>query len=507
MIQLNRCGMNNNTYMKNLAKLILLVALVIALRPAGAQSVTQLTLAEVIKLAEEQSPNALMAKHRFRASYWQYRSFVADYLPSLSLTGNLPDYGRVFTRVTNFDTGEETFRETNSMTSSLSMSLRQNIGLTGGNIFAQTELTRLDKFSTDQVEYVSVPVNIGISQPLNGYNSLRWQKKIQPLQYEQAKKRYLSDIEGVHSLAVTNFFQLLLAQINKEISEMNYFNTDTLYRIAQGRYNLGTIAEDELLQLELSFLNAGTARNEAAMTLRDRELRLRTFLGFNETVRLELILPEEVPELEVTLGRVLELAMENNPTIIGQQLSLLQAENSVAQAKANKGLNANLNLSYGLRQQADLFSNAYTNPSDQQRIRLGITLPLIDWGLSRGKYKMAQSSEELTRVQVQQTLIEFEQSILLDVERFNMQDDQVRIARKSDEVAARRYEVTKQRFLIGRIDVLELNDADTRKDQNRRGYVQALQNYWNYYYDMRALTLYDLLNNKPLDTDFDKLVR
>jgi outer membrane protein TolC len=91
---------------------------------------------------------------------------------------------------------------------------------------------------------------------------------------------------------------------------------------------------------------------------------------------------------------------------------------------------------------------------------------------------------------------------MLDVEQFNMQNDQVRIAAKSDEVAARRYEVTKQRFLIGRIDVLELNDADTRKDQNRRAYVQAIQNYWSYYYNMRSLTLYDFQNDKTAGCRF-----
>ena len=46
-------------------------------------------------------------------------------------------------------------------------------------------------------------------------------------------------------------------------------------RIAQGRYDLGTIAEDELLQMQLSWLNTETARKEAEMNLRDREIRLK----------------------------------------------------------------------------------------------------------------------------------------------------------------------------------------------------------------------------------------
>jgi hypothetical protein len=68
------------------------------------------------------------------------------------------------------------------------------------------------------------------------------------------------------------------------------------------------------------------------------------------------------------------------------------------------------------------------------------------------------------------------------------------------------FEVTYQRFLIGRIAVLDLNSADSRKDQNRRAYIQSLQDYWNYFYNIRAMTLFDFLNRKPLETDYEKLL-
>ena len=91
--------------------------------------------------------------------------------------------------------------------------------------------------------------------------------------------------------------------------------------------------------------------------------------------------------------------------------------------------------------------------------------------------------------------------------KFNLQAAQVGIAAKSDTVAQKMFEVTKQRFLIGKIAVLELNNADTKKDQNRRAYVQSLQDYWNYFYNLRNLTLYDFINRKPLETDYDKLIQ
>jgi len=493
--------------MKKLLLFSIIAVLVFSAKKIDAQEVKQLTFDEVIKLAEEQSPNALMAKHRFRASYWQYRTFVAQYRPSLTLTGTTPDYSTAYDKVWNSQTSSYDYRATNTLSNLGSLSLAQNIGFTGGSIYLNSDLTVFNDFENATRKYITTPLSIGLTQPLFRYNALKWQKKTEPLKFQTAKKTFLSNIESVHSQAVMNFFSLALAQINKQISEMNYSNADTLYRIAQGRYQLGTIAEDELLQMQLSWLNAETARKQADMNLRDREIRLRSFLGFNDNVRLELIIPTEIPALQVSTQEVFDLAMANNPEMLNQQLTLLTAQSNVAQAKAERGLNANLVASYGLRDQDPDFSLAYQDMNKQQRIRIGFTLPILDWGLSRGKYKMAQSSLELAQVQSKQAIVDFQQNLYLDVEQFNLQKSQVAIAAKSDTVAMKRYEVTKQRFLIGKIAVLDLNDADTRKDQNKRAYVQSLQDYWNYFFNMRALTLFDFINRKPLETDYEKLLK
>jgi len=492
--------------MKRARFLFISLLTIVSVSTAFSQELKRLTLDEVIALAEQQSPNALIAKHRFRASYWQYRTFIAEYRPSLTLTGNLPDYSTAYTRVWNSELGRWDYVSTNVLQTTGSLSLAQNIGFTGGSVSLYSDLTYENDLENKAERYITSPLNVRLTQPLFRYNELRWQKKIEPLKYEEARKKYLSDVESVNMMAVQYFFSLALAQINREIAETNLHNADTLFQIAKGRYNLGTIAEDELLQMELSYLNAGTAINESEINLRDREIRLRSFLGFNQNVKLDLIIPNEIPDLQVEVSEVLRLAEENNPDLIALDRQLVEAQSSVAQAKAEKGLNANLTASYGLRDQDPIFNMAYDKPNKQQSIRVGFTLPILDWGLGRGRYKMAKSSQELTQVQVEQSRIDFEQNLLLDVQQFNLQDDQVKIAAKSDTVAAKMFEVTKQRFLIGKIDVLELNNADTKKDQNKRNYIQALNNYWDYFYNLRALTLYDFINKKPLETDYEKLV-
>jgi outer membrane protein TolC len=498
--------MNKHFKMRSYAYFLLAALLLISPLKIKAQEIKRLTFDEVIKLSEEQSPNALMAKHRFKANYWQYRTFVAQYRPSLTMTGTTPDFSNSYDKVWNSTAGGYEYRTSNTLSNLAAVSLSQNIGLTGGSIALQSDLTLFNDLENDNRQYISTPLSVGLTQPLFRYNALKWQKKTEPLKYEAAKKTFLSNIETVHQQAVNYFFSLATAQINKQIAEMNYSNADTLWRIAKGRYDLGTIAEDELLQMQLSWLNAETARKESEMNLRDREIRLRSFLGFNENVRLELILPSEIPELQVSSQEVFDLAMQNNPEMINQQLTILTAQSNVAQAKAEKGFNANLMASFGLRDQDHDFNMAYQDPSKQQRIRVGFTMPLLDWGLGRGRYRMAQSSLELAEVQSQQAIIDFQQNLLLDVEQFNLQSAQVAIAAKSDTVAMKMYEVTKQRFLIGKIAVLELNNADTKKDQNRRAYVQSLQNYWMYYYNLRNLTLFDFVERKPLDTDYERLI-
>ena len=492
--------------MKKLLLSFTLVLFILPYQDIKSQDLKRLTLDDVIKLSEEQSPNALMAKHRFRASYWQFRTFKAEYRPSLTLTGTTPNYSTAFERVWNSNTNQWEYRSTNVLRNIGSLALSQNIGLTGGTISLSSDLTLENNFENDERNYITAPISIGLTQPLFRYNSLKWQKKTEPLKYETAKRSYLSDIEMVHTQAVNYFFQLALAQSNKQIADMNFANADTLYEIAKGRYELGTIAENELLELQLSWLNTETSRKDAEINLRDREIRLKSFLGFNENVRIELVIPSSIPELQVNSQEVLDMALANNPQMLTQQLSVLNAQSSVAQAKAEKGLNANLMASFGMRDQDPDFPLAYKNSNQQQNIRVGISVPILDWGLGRGKYQMARSSLELAQVTADQAIIDFEQNLVLDVEQFNLQKEQVKVAAKSDTVAMRMYEVTKQRFLIGKIAILELNNADTKKDQNRRAYVQQLQNYWNYFYNIRSLALYDFLNRKPLETEFEKLL-
>ena len=487
--------------------LFLLVAGLCMTLNAGSQVTRQYTFDEIIYIARQKAPMAVLARHRFRQSYWQYRTHRAEFLPTLTLSSVLPDLNRSIESIDR-DDGSEAFVPRNKINSSANFELSQNIGFTGGSIFMSSGMQRIDILGDNGgYSYLSTPIDIGLRQPINGYNEFKWLREIEPLRYEKAKKEYIQNLEEVTLRAVNFFFDLALAQKNIEIAELNHSNADTLYQIAKGRYQLGTIAENELLQMELSYLNTGTALNEANIDLEIKKFQLNSFLGLNQEENIELIIPTNIPEMYIELNRALEEAWISNPNILDRQQQLLEASQEVERTKSEKGLNATLFASFGLTQQSPNLSDVYVNPTDQERVRVGFEVPIIDWGLGRGKYRMAQSAQEVVRTNVQQAEMDFQQEVLLAVMQFNLQDEQLAIASKADTIGDKRFEVAKQRFLIGRISVLDLNVAQTEKDQATRSYLSALRNYWNYFYNLRALTLYDWQKDVRLEEDFDELVR
>ncbi|MCF8233534.1 MAG: TolC family protein [Bacteroidales bacterium] len=476
---------------------------------AGAQEeINRLSLNDVIYIAHQQSPDALIAKHRFRRSYWEYKSYRATYLPSLQFDGTVPNFNRSIDAVIQPD-GNTEYKERRFTEYSGSLSLNQRIGFTGGQVFLRSGLERNVNIvsGNKDTSFLSTPVNIGYSQPIFQYNPYRWDKKIEPLKYEEAKRGYLEDKEDISIKATEYFFNLLLSQIEKEIAAKNLANYDTLFHIAQGRYNLGKIAENDLLQLELNLLRAEAAVDNAQLEYENNLFRLKSFLRITEEVRIELIPPTETYHFDVDVTLAVVEARNNTSDGLAFQRRLLEAESQVNQARMNGRFDAELYAVFGLTQTAQEFDNVYQDPLDQQQVVVGLTIPILDWGQAKGRIRMAESNQELVRTSVEQERIDFDQNIFLQVMQFNMQEKQLYIAAKADTVAQKRFDVTQRRYMIGKVnDVLELNNAQIDNDNARKGYYSALKTYWNSFFQLRKLTLYDFMEDQRIEFDENKIL-
>jgi outer membrane protein TolC len=467
------------------------------------QKEVQYTLEDVIRLAHENSIDALLAKQIFKQNSIRYRSFKSSKLPQLDLNIGLIDY---YNSIGSFtDSSGTNYYQANENNSSGSFAITQNIPLTGGTISAGLMLSRNDMLNTNEVNYRATP-RVTYNQPLFGYNQFKFDNKIEPNKYRIAKANYLQASESVSLKAIDLFFALATEQVAKEIAVMNLQNADTLFKISQGRFIMGKISENELLQMELNYLNSQAAMNDVEIQLYVAKNNLRSFLRISEYSEIELDIPDSVPSIQIDVSKAKEFALLNNPIMLKLSNDLLSSQSEVAQRKAEKGVNADLSISAGYARVDRDFPEVITeiNKTNQsQNVNVSLTVPLLDWGVKRSHYEIALLNEEIVSLEVEQAKIDFEQSVVLQIMQFNQQYTQFEIAKKSKFIAEKRFEVSKQRFFIGKIDVLDLNLSQKDRDSEKSNYMNVIKNYWTSYYTIRRLTLFDFKSNKSLDTTGD----
>lgn len=476
---------------------------------ASQESMIKLTLPEVIDLASKQSIDAFKQKNMYLSSYWAYKYYRADKLPLLSVGANPFSYNNSIRQDYIPQDQSWQYSQQQNITSNASLKVTQNVGLTGGSLTVSSDLGMSKNFLGDKLTlYSANQFSIGYRQRINGYNSLRWKSKIEPLKFEKAKKDFIQSKEDIAVKATNKFFELVDAQIEINISTTNLANADTLYQIGKGRYQVGTVTQDELLNFELNLMNARLALTRANQGLLRARSDLNSFLGFDKNAIIECIMPISISSaLQINVDEAIQKSMQNNPDVLSQDQRLLEEDNNVRIVRSQNGLSADVSASAGLNQKATLLSDAYQNPNQFQNLALvGLSIPIIDWGKRKGQLLMAKSNREVVVNSVKQERIDFQQSVLMNVMEFNLQSDQVINSARADTIAQMGFDVTIRRFKIGKLDVTKLNLARNDLENARRAYINSLRKYWTSYYQIRQLTLFDFENKTDLTADFDKIL-
>lgn len=495
----------NTTAMKSLYTLlaILLVSSTSAAQHAPVSEVRELTLEQTIVLAQAHSPEAQAARHAYRAAYWDYRFYKANYLPSLKLTSS-PNMTNSISKITQSD-GSNLFLHQKQLNTDLALEINQNLWFTGGSLFATSKLQRLDDFERGTKAYQSLPVVVGYRQALFGYNELKWNRRIQPRKFRESQKAYNEALELVASQACSHFFRLATAQANLDIATSNYASADTLYRYAKGRYSIGTITENEMLQLEINRLTEETNQMNARIAVEDQMQSLRSFLGLDHKTDIRLKPLNRIPRFTVPLAEAVSYAYANSPDPARLERQKIESESNLAYAKANAGLKADLYVQFGLSQTGDRIKSVYHSPMNQLYASVTLALPLLDWGRGKGRIRVARSKRDMVMTQVEQQLRDFELNVSKMVRQFNLQGAHVDVAEKTRETAERRYTVAKRLYLTGKSTILDLNAAIAEKDAARRSYINALSTYWMLYYGLRSMTGYDFEHRRKIEENYPEI--
>ncbi|NDV81862.1 TolC family protein [Bacteroides sp. 51] len=488
---------------KNISLCIAALLLSVALK---AQNEHQITLSEAITLARVQSVDAAVALNQLKTAYWEYRTFKADLLPEMNLTGTLPNYNKSYSSY-QLEDGSYKYVRNNTLGLSGELSVDQNIWFTGGRLSLSSSLEYLKQLgSGGNKQFMSIPIGLKLTQPIFGVNTLKWDRRIEPVRYAEAKATFITATEEVTMKTITYFFQLLLSKETLATDRQNLENADRLYEVAIAKRKMGQISENELLQLKLTALKAKASVTESESDLNAKMFQLRSFLGLSEDEILEPVMPELVPDIVIEYNKVLNKAQERNSFAQNIRRRQLEADYNVATAKGNLR-SIDLFASIGYSSQDQTLSESYRNLRDNQIVQVGVKIPILDWGKRRGKVKVAQSNRDVVLSQIRQEQMNFNQNIFLLVENYNNQAAQLDIANEADQIAQKRYKTSVETFLIGKISTLDLNDSQNAKDEARQKFISEMYSFWYYYYQIRSLTLWDFRNDTELEVDFEEVIK
>lgn len=464
----------------------------------------RLTLDDAITMAADSSLSAVKAKRSYQSGYWEYRAYKAARLPSLMLNLTPAQYNRNIVQRYDSENDRDVFRTQQSYYASGGFSIVQNVDWTGGTLYLNSSLDFLRSFGDDAYsQFSSVPFRIGYSQSLIGYNQFKWDKLIEPLKYEKRKKELTYNMEQISEEAIIYFFSLAQAQAEYDLAVKNLASCDTLYKIGCDRHKIAAISKADLQTLKLDVINANNTLKNSEISLRRAMFQLASFLNMDKEQKLRIELPERPRLFTISASEALMYARENNPEFLTLKQNILESRQAVDRTKKESGINASLNASIGFNQVGSEFNQVWRNLLQQDMVSVSLSIPILDWGVRKGKYNMAKNNLNVVEISSRQTEQQIEEEVIMTVNDFNVQGGMIESAEEARLLAESAYEDTRMRFIIGKSDINSLSMALTRKDTAEKNYISALRNYWLSYYKIRRLTMYDFVNESMIDTGND----
>lgn len=490
--------------MKRSLILILTSLLICNITIANDTDTLYLDLRQTIKLATDSSLTKFRCQNMLLTGFWDYKTYKARRLPSLSLDLTPVEYNNYFSKRYDSENDLDIYRKQQTFGTSGGFSISQNFDLLGGTFYIDSELGYLKNFGElPYAQFSTIPIRIGYQQNLLGFNAFKWERKIEPIKYEKIKREFIYNMEILAEEAIGYFFDLAMAQADYDLAKENLASCDTIYRIGLNRQQIASISQADLLTLELESINARNTLKSAEIALKRARFAFLSYLDLDKSKEIKLIITHNLHTKIINTESAIDHAKENNPTLFAHRITLMEAERDVRKAKVESIFNANLNVSMGFNQVDYNFANAYRKPLKQNIISVSLSIPILDWGIRKGQLKKRESLLNIAKISAKQDEISLEEDIIITVNEFNSQQQLVSSAEYALKVAELACEQTRQRFITGKSDVNSLMLAYNRQQTAHKNYLDALRNYWRNYHKIRRLTLYDFNYDCSLLESFD----
>ena len=427
------------------------------------------------------------AEHGYQAATEEFNLFKSQLKPQLSLQASIPTFTRTSVSVIQ-PNGSINFQPVFQNNASLALLAEQPVLFTGGTLFFQSALDRFDDFGQRATLFNGVPVRFGYQQPLVGFNRWKWNKKIEESKILTRHKQFNFETARAQLQAAEHFFEALIAEANHAIADSNRLVNEKLLVISEERFHLGKISEDEKLQMEAEYKQSVMQVVQLQNILVQSKNRMNNLLKDEKNIANQLEVPEIFQILLRTEEVLVTAALANAPQVQRALLEIEFQRREAARIKAEMNPTLEIFSTLGFAKNGNQWNDVYEQPFLEQQIRVGISVPIVDWGRRRASINMSQHMME-------QAMIESEQqkTMIATVIRQlygQLIELQSRLALQKElmDISDRRYKISTERYASGAMILTELVFAQRNKDQAIRDFLISLRDYYLAYYELKSLT-------------------
>lgn len=462
------------------------------------QEKLSLTIGDAIRTAQDSTVTAYINEVSRQKAEWEYRQFLAGRKFQLSIIVN-PTYNK-YVNTPYLDYFKE--YNYNILGARAEIRLEQQMNSLGGEFYAATSALYNEYLAgckdIDRI-FNSIPLGIGYTNELLGYNPYKWEKEIETIKFEAASKKYSYNLQQIALEASSYYLDYLVASEELRICRTNLDVLTRLYEIAKEKIEIAAITKSELISIQLQYVNAQNSIYSHEQTVNDCRKELLSYLRIEDHGQvLEAKIPEPAGTLEINNDDVVSYALANSPRMMEVKEKILKSRQAADKSNIEKGLQLGLDVNVGVQSNSSRIASLFDVPASFAVVGVGLSIPLVDHGLAASRSKAAESEvkiAELEEEDLTRLLILEATSTLSD---FISQQTILRRTMETLDLADESFQLVEDLYTSGLSDINTFLLSQISKDNSYQNYLESLRKYWESYYKLQALCLYDFIRNEPL---------
>lgn len=359
----------------------------------------------------------------------------------------------------------------------------------------------------------SVQPTIGVqfNQPLFQYNQVKGTLRSAELTLEGLSLSYTEDELQRINLVSRQFYSLFAQQLNLDLVDQRYRQSDRNYQSGVRRFNAGLIAETDVMRLDVASMNDLDALESARNLLEQQQFAFNRLVGLPLDQKVWAEASLEYEPIEVDLERALELAFEKRSDLRRADIEQEQLQLNLRQMVSKGRPDLQLNVGYDVTGNSSLsatpesnwqthFQESFNseNRSPNTNVTLTLQVPIFDWGRNASLVERLASQIQVQDRQIDEVRQDLIRTVTDRVRAVESAMRRLSIQEKNVEVAETSWSFTQRKFDRGEITVTELAQAQDQYNQTQANYLTALIQFELSKADLKEITLWDWVTNQPV---------